>query len=429
MNQNAVIEALGNGAFDHCLTAMYACKQEELSPYRERIADAVRAFGKEFGSDGDIMLFSAPGRTELCGNHTDHQGGHVLASAVTRDIIGVARRNDSGSIRLKSEGMPMNCITLADLSPLSEEKGSAASLLRGIAARFAWLGFPVTGFDAYTVSDVPRGSGLSSSAAFEVLVGNICNGLFADGSIDPLQIAQIGQYAENVYFGKPCGLMDQTASAVGGVIAIDFSRRTPAYTRADVDLAAEGYALCILDSGASHSGLTEAYAAVPAEMRAVAEVLGHPVLSQVKKSDVLAAMPEIRQRCGDRAFLRALHYFGDDERVQRAVRSLRNGYFAQYLEEIRASGRSSFQYLQNAALYSDPCHEEVAVTIALCEELLGGRGAVRVHGGGFAGTVQAYVPLDMLEEFCRKTDTILGAGRCRVLRLRPVGGLQLTPDA
>lgn len=425
MNQKETIQALENGAFDETLQKLYACGSDALAPYRKRIADAVIAFGNEFGEDGDVALFSAPGRTELCGNHTDHQGGHVLAASVDLDIIAVAAVRENDKIRLKSEGFLMDSVQLSDLAPQPDEIGTSAAILRGIASKFEEAGCPVTGFDAYTTSNILRGSGLSSSAAFEVLVGKICSAFFASDSMRAVHIAQIGQYAENVYFGKPCGLMDQMACAVGSVVAIDFRGTDPVISRTEVDLAREGYALCILDSGADHANLTDAYAAVPAEMCAVANVLGHERLSQARRSELLAKLPEIRRVCGDRAVLRALHYFADDERVLRAVNSLRNGYFEQYLEEIQASGHSSFAYLQNVSTYTDPRHEEVALTIALCETLLGGRGAVRVHGGGFAGTVQAYVPMDMLREFRRETEAVLGEGRCHVLRIRNEGVVRI----
>ena len=426
MNPIETISALQSGAFDAALSKLYACTGDALHLYRQRFVDAVHAFLQEFGEDGDIALFSAPGRTELCGNHTDHQGGHVLAGSVDLDIIAVAAKRENDKIRLKSEGYLMERVQLSDLSRQPDEVNTSVALLRGIAAKFTDMGYPVTGFDAYTTSNVLRGSGLSSSAAFEVLVGNICSAFFAGGAVDAVKIAQIGQFAENVYFGKPCGLMDQMACSVGGVIAIDFADAEPVVTQAQVDLAKEGYALCILDSGADHADLTDAYAAIPAEMKSVAQALGKGTLSQVRKSDFLAKLPSLRRTCGDRAVLRAMHYFADDERVTRAVRSLQNGYFSQYLEEIRASGHSSFQYLQNVSVYGDTRQMEVALTIALCEELLGGRGAVRVHGGGFAGTVQAYVPLDMLSDFKEQTETVLGTEHCHVLRIRSIGGTQLT---
>ncbi len=425
MNQKDTIRALQEGNYDTTLSRMYACPVEALEPYRQRFINAINAFAAEFGEDKDIALFSAPGRTELCGNHTDHQGGHVLAGSVNLDIIAVASKRTDGQIRLKSEDYAMNEVDLADLYPQPGEINSSSALLRGIAAKFTHMGYLVTGFDAYTTSNVLRGSGISSSAAFEVLVGNICNSFFAGGAVTPIQIAQIGQYAENTYFGKPCGLMDQMACSIGGVIAIDFHDNEPQVIRTDVDLAKEGFALCILDSGADHTDLTDAYAAIPAEMNAVAHVLGKEHLSQVDKKEFGAALPELRIQCGDRAVLRAMHYFAENERAQRALRSLQNGYFKQYLREISSSGHSSFMYLQNVSLYDDPRHMEVALTIALCKDLLGGRGGARVHGGGFAGTVQAYVPLDMLEDFRAQTEAVLGKGYCHVLQIRSIGGIQL----
>ena len=428
MNQMDTIRALQSGAYDSILQQMYACSGDTLVPYRQRLIRAVEKFGEEFGTDRDVLLFSAPGRTELCGNHTDHQNGCVLAGSVNLDIIAVTSVRDNRKIRLKSEGYLMDSVELTDLSPQPDEEGSSAALLRGIAARFQSMGYPVTGFDAYTVSDVLRGSGLSSSAAFEVLCAKICSVFFAKDSLDPVSLAQIGQYAENAYFGKPCGLMDQMGCAVGGVIAIDFQSTMPAVTRASVDLAKEGYALCILDSGADHAGLTDAYASIPNEMSAVAKILGSPVLSGTSREALLEKLPEIRKQCGDRAVLRALHYFSENGRVKRAVHSLESGYFSQYLEEIKASGHSSAEYLQNLSTFADVRRQEVTLTIALCTTLLHGRGAVRVHGGGFAGTVQAYVPLDMLEDFRTRTEAVLGEGHCHVLQIRSIGVTEIRPS-
>ena len=428
MNQTGTLRALKDGAYDSLLQQMYACSGDALAPYRQRLIDAVMAFGEEFGTDRDILLFSAPGRTELCGNHTDHQNGCVLTGSVNLDIIAVVAKRDNNKIRLKSRGRLMDCVELTDLSVQPDEQGSAAALLRGIAARFRSMGVPVGGFDAYTTSDILQGSGLASSAAFEVLCAKVCSVLYAEDKLDAVTLAQIGQYAENVYFGKPCGLMDQMGCAIGGVIAIDFQSAMPTVTRTDVDLTKEGYALCILDTGADHTGLTDAYAAVPAEMCAVAKVLGVPVLSGTNREALLAKLPEVREQCGDRAVLRALHFFSENARVKRAVHSLKSGYFSQYLEEIKASGRSSAEYLQNCSTFEDPRKQEVVFTIALCSALLHGRGAVRVHGGGFAGTVQAYVPLDMLEDFRTQTEYVLGAGNCHVVKLRSVGVTELRPS-
>ncbi len=425
MNRNELLQALEDGAFDSALEQLYVCAGAAVLPFRNRYAEAVEHFCAEFGDREGLTLFSAPGRTELGGNHTDHQGGHVLAASVNLDIIAVASPRTDGIIRLKSEGLPMDTVDLKELAPQPEEVNTSAALLRGIAAKFTEMGYPVTGFDAYTTSSVLRGSGLSSSAAFEVLTGNLCNTFFAGEQVDAVAIAQIGQYAENTYFGKPCGLMDQMACSVGGVIAIDFKEPMPKVVKTNVALAEEGYALCILDSGADHADLTDAYAAIPAEMRAVARALGVPVLSRTSRAALLAQLPAVRNTCGDRAVLRALHFFGDDERVSRQVRALQDGNFGTFLKEVTASGSSSFRYLQNVSTYEHPAAQEVALTIALCETLLDGRGAVRVHGGGFAGTVQAFVPLDMLEDFRMETENVLGAGRCHVLQIRSVGGVHV----
>jgi len=391
-----------------------------------RTAALLENFEKTFGAGREISLFSAPGRTEIGGNHTDHQRGRVLAASVNLDTVAAVSLNGENVIRVQSEGYRMCTVELSDLRVREKEKNTTMALIRGVAAAFADMGCPLQGFDAYIISNVLRGSGLSSSAAFEVLMGVILNGLFFEGKADPIKIAQIGQWAENVYFGKPCGLMDQMACSVGGVIGIDFKEAMPQITRADVDLTAEGYALCILDSGADHADLTGDYAAIPAEMKAVAHALGAEVLSQTSKEALLANLPAIRRSCGDRAVLRALHFFGDDARVPRETAALQNGDFSAFLEEVKASGRSSFMYLQNVSTYQSPAGQEVAVTIALCEQLLAGRGAVRVHGGGFAGTVQAFVPLDMLDAFRAAAEAVLGEGKCHVLRLRSAGGIHVT---
>jgi len=426
MNLHDTVQALEQGAFDQTLKTLYACK--ECKRFRLRFLNAVRAFQEEFNADDstEIALFSAPGRTELGGNHTDHQGGHVLAASVDADIIAVAAKRDTFEINLKSEGMEMDSIELSNLNPHQEELNTSAALLRGIASKFTELGYPVTGFDAYTTSDILKGSGLSSSAAFEVLAGTICSAFFADSQIHPVQIAQIGQYAENEYFGKPCGLMDQTACAVGGVIAIDFKSQNPEITK--IDFQETGYALCIIDVGADHADLTPAYAAIPTEMKNIAKMFSKEKLSEITREEFMSHFTALRRTCGDRAVLRALHYFDDDERVIRQVQALQNGDFESYLNEVRASGLSSFRYLQNVSVYDNPEKQEAAVTIALCEHILDGRGAVRIHGGGFAGTVQAYVPLDFAEEFRMQIDTLLGAERCHIFKIRSIGGIELTTE-
>lgn len=371
------------------------------------------------------FLFSAPGRTELGGNHTDHQLGRVLAGAVSVDTIAAVAENGEGRIRVLSEGYPLCELDLSDLDVHPEEAGSTLALIRGVAAGFRNLGLPIRGFDAYVRSRVLPGSGLSSSAAFEVLIGTILNSLGSCG-LDPVKIAQLGQYAENVYFGKPCGLMDQTASSVGGIITIDFADRDkPKVEHLDFDFASCGHALCIIDSGADHADLTDEYAAIPREMGAVCAVFGKEKLRQVDEEEFYRRIPEVRAAAGDRAVLRAMHFFEDNRRVARQVEALKAGNFSRFLELVNESGRSSWLYLQNVIPTGSICHQELALTLALAAKLLKGRGASRVHGGGFAGTIQCFVPLDLLDEFKAGMEAVLGEGRCQVLSIRPEGGVLL----
>ena len=370
--------------------------------------------------------FSAPGRTEVSGNHTDHQRGRVLAGAVNLDTVAAVRANGTNVIRVQSKGYPLCQVRLDALEPVADEINSTPALIRGVAARFAQLGCKVEGFDAYCESTVLPGSGLSSSAAFEVLMGTILNELFFGGKCSAVEIAQIGQYAENVFFGKPCGLMDQTASSVGGVVAIDFADTAhPAVERMELDLAGEGYALCILDSGADHADLTGEYAAITDELKAVCACFGKSVLREVPEADFLAELPRVRQAAGDRAVTRAMHVYAENRRAAAEAEALKAGDFGTYLELVRQSGASSTQYLQNVTPTGQTTRQELLVTIGLCQALLGDRGAARVHGGGFGGTAQAYVPLDMVVDFKARTEAVLGKGSCHVVRIRPVGGARL----
>ena len=412
-------------AFGEKLTHLYG--QEGAGDARARCAAVIAGFTKTFESLPEA-LFSAPGRTELGGNHTDHQHGHVLAAGVDLDILAAAAPNQSGMIRVQSQGYPLIVVDLHELAPKPEEENTSAALIRGVAARLSALGCPLqnAGLDAYLVSNVPGGSGLSSSAAFEVLIGTMLNDLFWDGKCTPVEIAQIGQYAENVFFGKPCGLMDQTASSVGGVVAIDFADTAhPVVEQIGLDLTAQGYALCILDSGAGHADLTSEYAAITDELKAVCRYFGKEVLRQVPREQFLAALPQVRKAAGDRAVNRAFHFYGEDRRAREEAQALKNGDFEGFLQLVRESGRSSAMYLQNVIPTGQTVGQELMVTIALCECLLEGRGAVRVHGGGFGGTAQAFVPLDMLERFKEKTEAVLGQGSCHVVTIRPEGGVRL----
>lgn len=371
--------------------------------------------------------FSAPGRTELGGNHTDHQRGRVLAGAVNRDITAAARENGTDEIRVLSEGYPLVTVPLQSLSPIEEEKYTTAALIRGVAAQFVRRGYPLAGFDAYCRTEVLPGSGLSSSAAFEVLMGTILNHLFCAGRLSPLEIAQIGQYAENHYFGKPCGLMDQVASAVGGLVTIDFADAVhPAVRSVEFDFEKCGYGLCILDSGADHAGLTKEYAAVTEDFRALCDCLGAEVLTQVPEAAFYEAIPKLRKVCGDRAVLRGIHEYAENLRVQQQVQALEQGQFDRFLSLTRESGRSSFMYLQNVIPSGAVQHQELALALGLCEHFLQGQGAFRVHGGGFAGTVQAFVPISMLDAFQHNMEKALGDGCCQMLSIRPEGGCELT---
>lgn len=374
----------------------------------------------------EIYRFSAPGRTEISGNHTDHQHGCVLAAAVNLETVAEVMLNDSEVIRVQSEGYPVVEVALNDLSVHEAEKNTTAALIRGVAAAFSQQGAKLQGFDARVRSSVLPGSGLSSSAAFEVLIGTICNELFFDKKLSAVEIAQVGQYAENVYFGKPCGLMDQTASSVGGMVFIDFENpNSPVVERIDHDFAAAGHALCIIDSGADHADLTEEYAAIPGEVKRVSTFFGKEVLRDIPEADFFAALPELRHRVPDRAILRAIHFYQENKRVQLQAQALRDGDFETFLRLVSESGRSSWMYLQNITPAGATEHQDVAVALALCDTLLGGRGAYRVHGGGFAGTVQAFVPMDMLDAFKSGIERVLGEGKCHVLSIRAQGGIRV----
>ena len=384
-----------------------------------------QGFSCQFGAMPQ-RYFSAPGRTEIGGNHTDHQRGCVLAGAVDLDSVAAVRENGTDIIRILSEGYPLCEVSLTELAPVESEINSTASLVRGVAARFVELGAAVKGYDAFIKSTVLPGSGLSSSAAFEVLLGTICNSLFFDNRLPMPEIAKIGQYAENVYFGKPCGLMDQMASAVGNLVAIDFNDpEKPIITPVAFDFSTCGYALCIIDSKASHADLTDEYAAVPKDMKAIAGYFGATALRDVPEEKFYANIPALRAQFGDRAVLRAIHFYGDNSRVGEQVKALQNGDFDAFLHLIRESGQSSWMYLQNVVPAGYIAHQDMAIALGVCHKLLGDRGAFRVHGGGFAGTIQAFVPVDMLDAFRAGMDAVLGEGACHILSIRPHGGVEM----
>lgn len=371
-------------------------------------------------------VFSSPGRTEISGNHTDHQHGCVLAGAVDLETTAEVTLNGTDLIRVFSDGFPPVEVKLSDLYPRREEYNTTAALVRGVAAAFDQRGAKLQGIDTVVHSTVLPGSGLSSSAAFEVLFGTIFNELFFGGKLSAVEIAQIGQYAENVYFGKPSGLMDQMASSVGGIVYIDFKDPAAPYVeKLDFDFEKAGHALCIIDSGADHADLTDEYAAVTRELKEIFSHFEKEVLREIPEQEFVQNIPALRGKVPDRAILRAIHFYQENRRVQKQVEALKENNFDKFLELVSESGKSSWMYLQNITPTGAVEHQDVAVALAMCDLFLCGRGAYRVHGGGFAGTVQAFVPLDMLEQFKANVDAAIGNGKCHVLNIRVQGGIQV----
>lgn len=418
--------ALLNGAFDDRLTYIYGASA--LSAQKARYAAAIDSFEGIYGKDRDAALYTTAGRSELSGNHTDHNFGRVIAASIDLDIIAVASPAAGNVIRVKSEGFPSDTVNIDEFTaPCEKYREKSISLVAGMAAGFRQKGFRVGGFDAYTTSNVLKGSGISSSAAFEDMIGNILNYLYNDGKIDNVEIAKIAQYAENEFFGKPSGLMDQVACAVGGIVAIDFADpKAPVIEKMDFDLTAAGYSLCIVSTGGNHADLTDDYASIPAEMKAVAAKLGKKVLRETDRDALLRAIPSLRETVGDRAILRAFHFFAENERVAEQTDALRRGDVDGFFAGVLASGRSSFCYLQN--VYTNKNVSEQGLSLALClaeNYLKGKRAAWRVHGGGFAGTIQAFVPTSEVEGFRAYMDAALGAGRCMILHIRPVGAAKI----
>ncbi len=418
-------EDIGGGRLDAAFRELYP--QSAAAPARERWFALLDKYSSLHGDDARPMLFSTPGRTEIGGNHTDHQHGCVLAGSVDLDMIAAAAPNGDRVIRLASEGFPQQIVRLdGALDPDPAEHNDSRALVKGIAAQFRRRGYSVTGFNACLSSNVLKGSGLSSSAAFEVMVGSVMNHLFAGGQVSPVEVCAIGRYAENHYFGKPCGLMDQLACCVGGVLFIDFQNiDNPEIRKVPSDFRSRGYALCIIDSGADHAAMTDEYSPIPGEMRAVAECFGKEYLRDVDKSQLLLWLPAARKKAGDRAVMRALHFFADSQRTVDEARALAAGDMDAFLKLVNESGRSSHMYLQNVFPLGSAANQAVGLALALCDEFLGGRGAFRVHGGGFAGTVQAFVPLDMLDGFTEDIERVLGAGRCHALAVRQAGSVRI----
>lgn len=421
-NTQSILNKLRNGAFDTLFAKLYG--QEAVASQRDRYIDAVNSYTALYGEEEDLWLFSAPGRTEIGGNHTDHNHGCVLAGSVNLDVIAVAAPTTERRICVKSAGYDMDTIDLADLQVNESQYNRSAALIRGVADRFCQLGYTVNGFRAYTVSNVLKGSGLSSSAAFEVLIGTILSHMFNNGAVDPIEIAKIAQYAENVHFGKPCGLMDQMASSVGGIITIDFADpESPIVKTVDFDFAQSGHHLCIVDVGGNHAALTHEYAAITAEMKAISKELGVAFLRETSYEKLLEKIPSLRKICGDRAVLRALHFLGDNERVNKEVSALKEGDFETFKQLIIESGHSSFEYLQNIYANAAVDHQGISLALALAQHVLNGKGAWRVHGGGFGGTTQNFVPNELVEAFTETIETAFGKGSCHILSIRPLGGV------
>lgn len=424
-NQQDLKAMLTSGALDERLRRVYVTDSEVEAQYA-RYAAVIDAFSELFSGERDIRLFSAPGRTEVGGNHTDHNHGRVLAAGINLDAIAAAAKNDDNVVRVKSEGYPMDVVDLSDLSVQPSELGHSPALVRGVCQGFLNYGYKIGGFDAATASRVLSGSGLSSSAAYEVLVGTMLNYLYNDSKVDAVTIAKIAQYAENEYFGKPCGLMDQTACSVGSFVTIDFNDpQNPEIEEVKFDFAACAHALCIVDTKGSHSDLTDEYAYIREEMESVAQYFGKKVLREVPEAEFYGEIASVRKRVGDRAVLRAMHFYADNARVLKEVDALRAGDFEAFKQYILESGNSSYMYNQNVFSVKKPQEQPVSLALAISQRVLAGRGAWRVHGGGFAGTIQAFVPLDLLDTYKSEIERVFGADACYVLSIRPVGGAEI----
>lgn len=424
-NQKEIKEAIASGALDSRFARVYVT-QAQVEAQHTRYMELVDTFSEIYSPNRDIRLFSAPGRTEVGGNHTDHNHGRVLAAGINLDAIAAAAKNEENVVRVKSRGYSMDVVALSDLSVQQDELGRSPALVRGVCQGFLNFGYKIGGFDAATASRVLSGSGLSSSAAYEVLVGTMLNYLYNDGKVDAVTIAKIAQYAENEYFGKPCGLMDQTACSVGSFVTIDFNDPAePVIEEVKFDFAACGHALCIVDTKGSHSDLTDEYAYIREEMESVAHCFGKKVLREVPEADFYTELQSLRTRVGDRAVLRAMHFYADNDRVLKEVAALRAGDFETFKKYILESGNSSYMYNQNVFSVKKPQTQPVSLALAISQRVLEGRGAWRVHGGGFAGTIQAFVPLDLLDEYQSAIESVFGEGACYVLSIRPVGGTEI----
>lgn len=421
MNICEIKAAIKDSKFNDSFAMLYS----DTETAKARYIKACESFEELYPQSGEIRIFSAPGRTEVGGNHTDHQHGSVLAGSVNLDVIAIVSLNNDNTIRIKSEGYPMDTVNVGEFEKAAGEEGKAISLIRGVCSRFKEKGCNITGFNAYTTSNVLKGSGLSSSAAFEVLIANILNGLF-DGKVDAVEIAKIGQYAEREYFGKPCGLLDQMASSLGGFTYADFADpQNPISESIDLDIKNYGYTLCVVDTGGNHANLTGDYADITLECRQISNALGVDFLRDANVDKFYSNIVSLRKECGDRAVLRAFHFFNEQERVGEQRAALKEGRFEDFLKMVNASGQSSYDYLQNLYSTSSVNEQGLSLAIALTKQFLGDKGACRVHGGGFAGTIQCYIPTEKLEAYKQMIESAFGEGSCCVLNIRPVGGYEI----
>ena len=423
-NTKILVQEFKAGQYAERLKDIYV-DDAVLDYQKERYIKAIEEFEKLYGEQ-EVEIYSAPGRSEVGGNHTDHQYGKVLAASINLDAIAIVAKTDDSIIDIKSEGYDRIQVHLDSLQPRKEEEGRSEALTRGVAARLKEEGYIIGGFQAYATSDVLNGAGMSSSAAYEVLVGNILSGIYNEGKASPILLAQIGQYAENEYFGKPCGLMDQMASSVGGLINIDFEDpKNPKVKQVKVDFEEYGHSLCIVDTKGSHADLTDDYAAIPQEMKQVANFFEEDVLRKVDKNEFYLNLPKIREILGDRAVLRAIHLFEENKRVDEQVQALEQHDFETFKKLIKASGDSSFKYLQNVYSSHEINNQSVSIGLAISDIILQGKGVSRVHGGGFAGTIQAFVPNDIVDIYKKDIEDVFGEGSCHVLKVRKYGGMKV----
>lgn len=428
MNIREALQGIENNEFLTAFQKIYGTDETELNRQKQRYTDAVNNFAEQYPQREEIRFFSASGRTEIGGNHTDHQNGCVIAAAVNLDIIAVASFHQDGIIRIKSEGYESFEVELSNVSAQSGESGTAA-IVCGIAAKFMDMGTKIGGFDLYCTSDVLSGSGISSSAAFETLIGTIIDSYYNDNKAGAVEIAKIGQYAENVYFGKNSGLMDQMVSSVGGLVFIDFyDTENPEIDSFSFDFEEYGYCLCITDTKSSHADLTDDYVAIRSEMEKVAAHFGKPHLRFVSEVAFYDAIPKLRETCSDRAIIRAAHFFEENTRAKSEAQALKEGNVEHFLELVRKSGHSSATLLQNQFSCSDPENQAITLAIMISRKFLGDRGAVRVHGGGFAGTIQAFVPVNLADEYIAEMNKLFGENSCKKLRIRSVGGIEITKE-